>query len=710
LGITHRHLGPRNIVLDDRNGVKLVNFGLTPRRADPAFLAPEQLDGRGADARSDIYAFGLVLRAMLGTAAPKPLAAIVAGCIRRKVTARYQLMADVQAALEKCATDPAAHGAEPGRRMLLAIGGLVVVLAAGAWWVLGGRNATQQGPRPLTIGKGLTADAAISPDGRLVAYTSDRESPGVCNLFVQPLSGGPPTRLNTGPDDDRQPSFSADGEHIVFRSERDGGGLYQVSSAGGPLQLLAPGGREPRYSPDGRWIVYWTGDPLSAGEGAVWAIASSGGTPLRIRPEFVDARYPIWSPDGRNLLFVARGEGSRRGGNRDWYVAPFLEGSSQGNVIRTGAETLLRMQDLRDTPVAEVWAPGQILFSGRMTPMGRQSAGAPHLLRIPISADLMQATGAAHEITSGSDRDSHPRLGPDGRVAFTRSTSQGSLWSAAPDGSGELHRLAADAGAMRATVSGDGKRVAYHFHVSDGHDEIRVLDLDTGRQVAHVEAPLEGDNTPVISAAGDQVAYAAGGIYRLRLPDGKPERIPRRGARNLWSWSTDGKRMLVTHGWRSLGMLDTQTGEEREYLREDETATVEARFSPDDKWVAFTAGDWQNQRIYVVLTENPGKPWIEVTGPGANCNSPAWSADGSQIYFVTRCQGFRCIWARRFDARGKKAQGEAFPVRHFHHLRYALAAGNDPQGARLAVARDKLVFGISETTGNVWTLPSLPRP
>src|SRR5205809_925751 len=73
IGVTHRHLNPGNIVLTEQNRVKLVNFGLTMPVAgrDSTTIAPEQLDGRGADARADIYSFGAVLRAMLGAAVPK---------------------------------------------------------------------------------------------------------------------------------------------------------------------------------------------------------------------------------------------------------------------------------------------------------------------------------------------------------------------------------------------------------------------------------------------------------------------------------------------------------------------------------------------------------------------------------------------------------------------------------------------------------------
>ena len=124
------------------------------------------------------------------------------------------------------------------------------------------------------------------------------------NLWLQPVSGGSPTRLTDGTEDDHQPAFSPDGARIVFRSERDGGGVYTVASTGGAPQLLVKGGRDPRFSPDGRWISYWSGDPLQPRGASVWVIASSGGQPVQILPEFADARYPVWAPDGKRLLFV----------------------------------------------------------------------------------------------------------------------------------------------------------------------------------------------------------------------------------------------------------------------------------------------------------------------------------------------------------------------------------------------------------------------
>ena len=280
----------------------------------------------------------------------------------------------------------------------------------------------------------------------------------------------------------------------------------------------------------------------------------------------------------------------------------------------------------------------------------------------------------------------------------------------APDGSGDLHRLTPDVADVHPSVSADGKRLSYRVHISDNHDEIRVLDLESGRQIARIARDLDRDEPPILSPAGDEIAYVSSGLFRMRLPDGTPERVSRRGFNNISCWTADGKRMIVQHGRRGLGLLDTQSGEEREFLRDERFPIVEARFSPDDKWVAFTLASRPHPRIHIVPVETPGPPWIAVTASDVSAASPAWSADTNQIYFLAQCQGFRCIWARRLDPHRKQPQGEPFPVRHFQNARYSLLGGIDPQNVGLVSARDKLVFGMFETTGNIWSLPALPRP
>ena len=96
-------------------------------------------------------------------------------------------------------------------------------------------------PESITFDAGLAVTPAISPDGRLVAYASDRAGHGDLDIWVQQVAGGTPLQLTRDPFDEEAPDFSPDGSQIVFRSARDGGGIYVVSTLGG----------EPRSSPAG---------------------------------------------------------------------------------------------------------------------------------------------------------------------------------------------------------------------------------------------------------------------------------------------------------------------------------------------------------------------------------------------------------------------------------------------------------------------------
>jgi len=145
-------------------------------------------------------------------------------------------------------------------------------------------------------------------------------------------------------------------------------------------------------------------------------------------------------------------------------------------------------------------------------------------------------------------------------------------------------------------------------------------------------------------------------------------------------------------------------------LRDDRFPIVEARFSPDDKWIAFTLLSRPHPQIFVVPVLGADATRIAVTDDDVSAGSPAWSADGRQIYYLTACQGSRCIWARRLDPSSRKPSGEAFAVRHFHGARFSLVSGIEGQNVGLVAAGDRLAFGMFETTGNIWTLPSLPRP
>ncbi len=203
-----------------------------------------------------------------------------------------------------------------------------------------------------TSDQGFNLAPAISRDGKLVAYASDREGNGSLAIWMRPFDSGKPVRLTSGEFNEGDPDFSPDNRSIVYRSERDGGGIYvQPTAPGGPPKLVAKSGWRPKFSPDGKWIAYFTlsgSEDVSAtvGLGQIFIVPAEGGTPRQIQPAFLYARYPIWAPDGRHLLFT----GIRQDGVRDWWLSP-IEG---GEASRTHAMEWLN-RSLRSVGYPDQW-------------------------------------------------------------------------------------------------------------------------------------------------------------------------------------------------------------------------------------------------------------------------------------------------------------------------------------------------------------------
>ena len=184
-------------------------------------------------------------------------------------------------------------------------------------------------PRPfltrLTFDVGWTDYPAISLDGKMLAYASDRSGEGNLDIWIQQLPDGAPVRLTRHAADDVEPSFSADGNRIAFQSSRLGGGIYVIPTLGGEERLLAARGFSPRFSPDGNWIAYGVAEQ---GGGRIYVAPAAGGPADARRCGFYRAQAHVWSPDGRHLLFWAqRHRDAPAENNIDWYVAAIPGGT-----------------------------------------------------------------------------------------------------------------------------------------------------------------------------------------------------------------------------------------------------------------------------------------------------------------------------------------------------------------------------------------------
>ena len=364
----------------------------------------------------------------------------------------------------------------------------------------------------LTSDSGLTTDAVISPDGKLIAYASDRGGDNL-DIWVRQVSGGDPIQLTRDPADDHQPSFSPDGGQIVFRSERDGGGIYIISALGGEDRPLTSKGRNPRFSPAGDWIAFWVGPvagyPLGAQAGKIFLIPPTGGNPKPIDPPgILAAGCPIWSPDGTHLLFYGSDSSNLAVWfpTSDWWVWPL----AGGNAVKTGAFEVFAAQNINLTlpsliPAPAEWMDDQVFFSAK-------AGDSVSLWQVSISPRNWRITGPARRLTTGSGLDIRPSFAKTGLLVFSSLVENADIWSLPIDASqGRVkgppeqltHDLALD---YLPSMSADGKKLAFVSERS-GNPDIWMKDLENGKEKPLTASPAK-EISPRISPDGSLVSYA----------------------------------------------------------------------------------------------------------------------------------------------------------------------------------------------------------
>jgi eukaryotic-like serine/threonine-protein kinase len=697
-GVVHRDLKPANVMLS-RTGAKLMDFGLAKGAtvgATPAsgltmtlsgppaeqpltergtvvgtfqYMSPEQLEGREADARSDIFALGAVLyemstghRAFTGktqasivaailAAEPQPISIlqpmtppaldrVVSTCLAKNPDERFQTVHDVKLQLKWIAEGgskagiPAPILAQRKNRERILWTALALLAAAclGLAAIHFGHTTTERQalhayiPEPQNAAFSFvgdrTAPLAISPDGsRIVFGATDVE--GKQSLWVRVLEAATSQPL-PGTEGATYPFWSADSRFIGFFAE---GKLKKIEAAGGPSQAIcdAPDGRGASWSREGTIIF------APSYNGPLYKVSAAGGAPVQLTELALDTklhenthRWPQFLPDGRHFLYFARGSqaevsntyvGSLDGKERK----PVIR--SWSNVVYAGAGYLLFIRD--GTLMAQPFNQKDLALNGDA---------------VPVAEGVLENRPYSRAIVSVSDNG----ILAYGTVGNTAALSR-LRWL---DRAGKQLGTVGDPDVYTAPrLSPDGKRLA--VAVGDpvrATTDIWIYDLASGGRTRLTFDPSL-NSQPIWSPDGSAV------VFYSNRKNGFPQ-MYRKAANGAGSdesildsitqdrpddWSPDGKFIVFEPNVsvNALWVLPL-SGDRKPFVflsGESGTYPTEARFSPNAKWLAYVEYGSGKREVYITpFPEKAGKWQVSVAGG----RYPRWRADGKELFFLAK--------------------------------------------------------------------------